>query len=257
MDNRLTSADLIRYSRQISLPEVGEEGQAKLLQARVLVVGAGGLGSPVLYYLAAAGVGTLGIADADKVSLSNLQRQILYTVNDVGREKVDAASERLLQLNPDINVNKHLLQVSADNLTSLLSGYDIVVGAVDNPTTRYLLNDGCHLLKKPLVEAGVSGFEGLLMTIIPGQTPCYRCLFPVAPSEEIASQFNPGIMGMVAGTIGALQALEVIKLILGIGSPSSGRLLAFRGLQLRFEEILLERSQHCPLCGINLQITSL
>jgi adenylyltransferase/sulfurtransferase len=237
-----------RYARQTILKEVGNEGQARLASSGVLVVGAGGLGSAVLYYLAAAGVGRLGIVDHDQVSLSNLQRQILYTSADLGEKKADAAARRLQALNPEVHIVKHQVEINADNAQSLIADYDVVVDAVDNLATRYIVNDACCALKKPLVEAAVSGFDGMLMTIIPGQTPCYRCLFPAPLPDEFASQIGSGIMGMVAGTIGSLEALEAVKVLLSIGSTLSGRFLAFRGLPMHFEEISLPRDPNCPSC---------
>lgn len=239
----------LRYARQTILKEVGTEGQARLDSSRVLVVGAGGLGSAVLYYLAAAGVGRLGIIDHDVVSMSNLQRQILYSTADLGEDKVNAAARRLQALNPDIHIIKNHVEIDADNAKSILSDYDVVVDAVDNLPSRYIINDACCALGKPLVEAAVSGFDGLLMTIVPGFTPCYRCLFPAPLPDPFAAQISSGIMGMVAGTIGSLQALEVIKVLLGIGSTLSGRFLAFRGLDMHFEEIALPRDPDCPVCS--------
>ncbi|HOQ10463.1 MAG TPA: HesA/MoeB/ThiF family protein [Syntrophomonadaceae bacterium] len=240
---------LSRYARQTILKEVGIEGQARLASSSVLVVGAGGLGSAALYYLAAAGVGRLGIVDYDQVSLSNLQRQILYTSADLGNNKVDIAALRLQALNPAVRTDKHQVQINAGNAQSIISGYDLVVDAVDNLPTRYIVNDACCALGKPLVEAAVSGFDGLLMTIIPGKTPCYRCLFPSPLPDEYASQVGNGIMGMVPGVIGSLEALEAIKVLLNIGSPLSGRFLSFRGLDMHFEEIILPRDPNCPACS--------
>ena len=248
-DKRPIPDSSLRYARQTILKEVGTEGQARLTSSGVLVVGAGGLGSVILYYLAAAGIGRLGIIDHDQVSLSNLQRQILYTTADLGENKVDAAALRLQLLNPDIQIIKNNLEINAENAPSIFSDYDVVVDAVDNLPSRYIINDTCCALGKPLVEAAVSGFDGLLMTIIPGQSPCYRCWFPAPLPEAFAAEISPGIMGMVAGTIGSLQALEVIKVLLGIGSTVSGRFLAFSGLDIHFEEIRLPRDPDCPVCS--------
>lgn len=239
----------LRYARQTILKEVGKEGQARLASSSVLVVGAGGLGSAVLYYLAAAGVGKLGIVDYDQVSLSNLQRQILYTTADLEKYKADAAAWRLQALNPEVQIVKHQVKINADNAQSIIFYYDMVVDAVDNLVTRYIVNDACCALKKPLVEAAVSGFDGLLMTIFPGQTPCYRCLFPSPLPDEYASQIGNGIMGMVAGTIGSLEALEAVKVLLNTGSTLSGRFLAFRGLDMHFQEISLPRDPNCLACS--------
>lgn len=223
----------LRYARQTILKEVGSEGQARIASSGVLVVGAGGLGSVALCYLAAAGIGRLGIVDHDQVSLSNLQRQILYSTADLGEKKVNAAALRLQALNPEVHIIKHHLEINANNAQSIISDYDVVVDAVDNLPSRYIINDACCALKKPLVEAAVSGFDGLLMTIFPGQTPCYRCLFPSPLPDQFAAEISSGIMGMGAGTIGSLQALEAVKVLLKIDSTVSGRLLSFRGLNMQ------------------------
>jgi adenylyltransferase/sulfurtransferase len=239
-----------RYARQVILEEVGTGGQEKLLKSRVLVVGAGGLGSPILYYLAAAGVGRLGVADPDTVAVSNLHRQILYSTPDVGKAKVDVAAEKLRALNPDVTVAAHPFRVEEGNIDALIAGYDIVVDAPDNFATRYLVNDACWRAGKPLVEAAVLGFSGMLMTIIPPKTPCYRCLYPNPPREgTVPSSADVGIMGMVPGVIGSLQALEAVKVLLGAGSTLGGRVLFFDGLEPGFEEMRLERNPECPLCG--------
>jgi len=239
-----------RYARQIILAEVGAGGQEKLLGSSVLVVGAGGLGSPVLYYLVAAGVGRLGVADPDMVTVPNLHRQILYATPDVGKAKVDVAADRLRALNPDVTVVTHRFRVDDGNIEALVGGYDVVVDAPDNLATRYLVNDACWRARKPLVEAAVLGFSGMLMTIVPGKTPCYRCLYPNPPKEgAVPSSAEFGIMGMVPGIIGSLQALEAVKVLLGIGTTLCGRVLFFDGLDPGFEEMRLERNPKCPLCG--------
>lgn len=239
-----------RYSRQLVLKEIGYEGQNKLLNSKVLVAGAGGLGSPVLYYLAAAGIGELGIADFDTVGISNLQRQILYSTKDTGRKKVDSAEEKLKELNPGVNILKYPYRLNSDNIEEVVRGYDVVIDAVDNFPARYLISDCCYFMKKPLIEGAVSGFEGILMTIIPDKSPCYRCLYPVPPEDGVIPTCNDtGIMGMVAGTIGSLQALEAVKVLLGTGQTLSGRILAFNGLDLSFREIEWKRKSTCPLCG--------
>ncbi len=239
-----------RYARQIILAEVGPGGQEKLLKSSVLVVGAGGLGSPILYYLAAAGVGRLGVADPDTVAVPNLHRQILYATPDVGKAKVDVATEKLRALNPDVAVVAHPFRVEAGNVDALVAGYDVVVDAPDNLATRYLVNDACWRAGTPLVEGAVLGFSGMLMTIIPPKTPCYRCLYPNPPKDgSVPSSAEVGIMGMVPGIIGSLQALEAVKVLLGIGSTLSGRVLFFDGLEPGFEEMRLERNPACPLCG--------
>ncbi len=252
------SNHLLRYSRQIILKEVGNKGQEKLSNARVLVAGAGGLGSPVSYYLAGAGIGTLGIADFDTVSVSNLQRQILYSNDDIGKRKTDIAQDRLKKLNPEVNVIKHPLRLNADNIEEIVCNYDIVIDATDNIATRYLVSDCCHFLKKPLIEGAVTGFDGLLMTIIPDRSPCYRCLYPAPPKDGILpSCANLGIIGAAAGMLGSLQAMEAIKLVLDTGHTLSGRVLFFDGLNMQFNEIQLDKNPECPLCGSNPTIKDL
>jgi molybdopterin/thiamine biosynthesis adenylyltransferase len=239
-----------RYARQVILAEVGIDGQRKLAASGVLVVGAGGLGSPVLYYLAAAGIGRLGVADPDTVTLANLHRQILYATPDVGKAKTDIAAEKLRTLNPDVTVVTHHERADAANIEALVRQYDVVVDAPDNFATRYLVNDACWRAGKPLVEGAVLGFSGMLMTIIPPKTPCYRCLYPNPPVEgTVPTTASVGIMGMVPGVIGSLQALEAVKVLLGIGTPLGGRVLFFDGLDQDFEEMKLERNPDCALCG--------
>ncbi len=247
-----------RYSRQIILPGIGYEGQQKLAAAKVLVIGAGGLGSPALYYLAAAGIGTLGIADFDVVGISNLQRQILHFTDDVGRKKVDSAAAKLQKLNSAVNLIKHPDRITIANIEEIVSQYDLVIDAVDNFPARYLISDCCYFMNKPLIEGAVLGFEGILMTIIPGKSSCYRCLYPTPPPDgTIPTCSDSGILGMITGVIGSLQALEAAKVILGIGQTLSGRLLTFNGLDLNFREIDWKRKKSCPLCGENPQINEL
>lgn len=241
---------ILRYSRQIILSEIGYGGQERLSKSKVLVIGAGGLGSPVLYYLAAAGIGTLGIADFDTVGISNLQRQVLHFTGDVGRKKVDSAEEKLKRLNPDVNIIKFPLRLGIDNIEDAISEFDVIVDAVDNFPARFLISDCCYFLKKPLVEGAAVGFEGILMTIVPDHTPCYRCLYPMPPEDGvIPTCSDTGILGMVTGTIGSLQSLEVVKLLLGIGQTMSGRILTFDALSLKFREIEWKKRSNCPLCG--------
>lgn len=254
----LDSNQLIRYSRQLILKDIGVEGQEKLLKAKMLVVGAGGLGAPALYYLASAGVGTLGVIDFDAIGLSNLQRQILYTTEDINKKKVDVAAERLKQLNPDINVVKYSKRLDINNIEEIISEFDVIIDAPDNFSTRYLVSDCCYFMKKPLIEGAVVGFTGILTTILPGESPCYRCLYPKPPRDgHVAGCADIGILGAVAGTIGSLQAMEAIKVYLGIGEVLSGRVLSFNGLDIGFNEIMLEKNKHCPLCGENPEITEL
>jgi adenylyltransferase/sulfurtransferase len=242
--------DIKRYSRHILLKEVGGAGQKKLREARVLVVGAGGLGSPALYYLAAAGVGTLGVVDGDARDHSNLQRQILHRTSDVGRPKTDSAAEQLLALNPGVHVEKHRLVLGKGNVERLVRDYDIVIDAVDTFSARFLLHDACFFAKKPFVEAGVLQFLGQIMTIVPDRGPCYRCVFPEPPSPGIVPNCQEaGILGSVAGVLGVLQATEAVKLILGIGKPLIGRLIIYEALSGSFREVAFKRNPNCPLCG--------
>lgn len=247
----MNQEQILRYSRQIILNDFGGVGgQEKLLNAKVLVAGAGGLGSPVLLYLAAAGVGTIGIADFDTVGLSNLNRQVLHFTGDVGRKKVDSAQEKLESLNPDIKIIKYPFRLDIHNIADVISEYDVVVDALDNFPARYLLSDCCYFSKKPLIEGAVVGYEGILMTIIPDQSPCYRCLYPEPPENGVLPTCNDtGVLGMTTGMIGSLQALETIKVILGIGETLSGRILTFDGLALNVRTIPWKKREHCPLCG--------
>lgn len=245
----LNDTQLERYSRQLMLDEIGQDGQKKLLSSKVLVIGAGGLGSSVLFYLAAAGIGTIGIADFDTVSLSNLQRQILHTTKDLGRKKVDSAEEKLKNLNPDIIILKYDERINADNIKQIIQHYDVVIDAVDNHATRFIVNDCCCRLGKPLIEGAVLGFQGIILTIIPGKSPCYRCLYPSQPPVNVLNDiFKKAIIGMVAGTTGTLQALEAVKIILNAGRFLTGRMLFFDGLKMEFKEIELARNLHCPAC---------
>jgi sulfur-carrier protein adenylyltransferase/sulfurtransferase len=239
-----------RYSRHLLLPEVGIEGQQKLLDAKVLLLGAGGLGSPVALYLAAAGVGTLGIVDNDEVDLSNLQRQVIHSTDRIGVSKVDSAEQTIAALNPDVKVEKHNLRLGPENIMEILPGYDIVVDGLDNFPTRYLLNDASVRLQIPVVSAAILGFEGQLSVFKPYDGPCYRCLFPVPPPAELAPSCGAnGVLGVLPGTMGLLQATEVIKLILGEGEPLIGRLLMYDALAARMTEVKVRRDPHCPICS--------
>jgi molybdopterin/thiamine biosynthesis adenylyltransferase/rhodanese-related sulfurtransferase len=239
-----------RYRRHLTLPEVGEAGQAKLLAAKVLILGAGGLGSPAALYLAAAGVGTLGIVDSDVVDASNLQRQILHTTLRTGQPKTESAREALTALNPDVRVVGFQERLTADNVERILEGFDVVLDGGDNFPTRYLLNDACVLMGKPLVHGSVFRFEGQLTTILPRQGPCYRCLYPAPPPPELApSCAEAGVLGVLPGVIGLLQATEALKLLLGVGAPLVGRLLTYDALAGRFRELQLRRDPHCTACG--------
>ncbi len=250
----ITDAQLERYARHIILDEVGEEGQEALLAARVLAVGAGGLGAPVLQYLAAAGVGTLGVVDDDIVDLSNLQRQIVHTTGRVGQPKVDSAAESLAAINPEIAVVRIEERLTAANAERLIADYGIVVDGSDNFATRYLLNDACFFARKPLVYGALLRFEGQVATFRPWQdgddNPCYRCLFPEPPPAGLIPRCEEvGIFGAVAGVIGTLQAAEVLKLILGLGEPLTGRMLMYDALAGGFHELKVRRDPACALCG--------
>jgi molybdopterin/thiamine biosynthesis adenylyltransferase/rhodanese-related sulfurtransferase len=239
-----------RYSRHLLLPEVGIEGQQKLLDAKVLLLGAGGLGSPAALYLAAAGVGTLGIVDDDVVDLSNLQRQVIHSSERVGVPKVDSAEQTINALNPDVTVIKHQVRLGPQNIMEILPDYDIVVDGLDNFPTRYLLNDASVRLKIPVVSAAILGFEGQLSVFKPYDGPCYRCLFPVPPPAELAPSCGAnGVLGVLPGTMGLLQATEVIKLILGEGEPLIGRLLMYDALGARVTEVKVRRDPECPICS--------
>jgi len=246
----LTPEELTRYSRHLLLPEVGTAGQEKLKAARVLLIGAGGLGSPAALYLAASGVGTLGLIDADQVDVSNLQRQVLYESSSVGRAKVHAARERLLALNSQTSVIGHDVEMRAANIRDIFSGYDLVLDGSDRFSTRYLANDACVILRKPLVSAAIHRFEGQAMTYVPGRGPCYRCLFPDPPAAGLVPNCaEAGVLGVLPGVMGTIQATEAIKLILGLGELLLGRLLAYDALRLRFEEFRFKRRADCAVCG--------
>ncbi len=248
--SELEPAELTRYARHLSLPEVGLEGQQRLKGARVLVVGAGGLGSPLALYLAAAGIGTLGLVDFDEVDASNLQRQILHGTKDIGRDKLASAQERLADVNPHVDVVSHPVRLSSDNALEILEPYDVVVDGTDNFPTRYLVNDACVLLGKPNVYGSIFRWEGQVSVFAHDDGPCYRCLFREPPPPGLVPNCaEAGVLGVLPGVIGSLQALEVIKLILGAGASLSGRLLIFDALDLSWREVALRRNPDCPVCG--------
>jgi molybdopterin/thiamine biosynthesis adenylyltransferase/rhodanese-related sulfurtransferase len=239
-----------RYSRHLLLPEVGLEGQLKLLDAKVLLLGAGGLGSPAALYLAAAGVGTLGIVDNDVVDVSNLQRQVIHTTDRVGESKVDSAETSIQAINPDVNVVKHEVRLDASNIMDILPGYDVVIDGLDNFPTRYLLNDASVRLQIPVVSASILGFDGQLSVFKPYDGPCYRCLYPEPPPAELAPSCGAnGVLGVLPGTMGLLQATEAIKLIIGEGDPLVGRLLLYDALGATFTELKVRRDPDCPICS--------
>ena len=246
----LTAEQRDRYSRHLLLPEVGVEGQQKLLDAKVLLLGAGGLGSPAALYLAAAGIGTLGIVDDDTVDLSNLQRQVIHSSDRVGVSKVESAEQTINALNPDVNVQKYPVRLGPENIMDILPDYDIIVDGLDNFPTRYLLNDASVRLKIPVVSAAILGFDGQLSVFAPYAGPCYRCLFSSPPPPELAPSCGAnGVLGVLPGTMGLLQATEVIKLIIGQGEPAIGRLLMYDALAATLTEVKVRRDPDCPVCS--------
>ncbi len=254
----LTEQQIERYSRNIILEKLGGIGQEKLLSSKVLIVGAGGLGSPAALYLAAVGVGKIGIVDGDKVELTNLQRQIIHRTADVGVDKVISAENKIREINPDIKVKTHNLRVRANNIGEVIKEYDFIIDATDNFATKFLINDACYFEKVPYSHAGVIQFEGQLITVLPGETACYRCIFnsPPPPNNEL-SPSQVGVLGVVPGVIGSLQATEAIKYLLGIGDLLTNTLMIYNALTMEFRKVRLNRNPDCPLCGNNPQITKL
>lgn len=253
----LTPYQVSRYSRHIIMPQVGSVGQRKLLDAKVLMVGAGGLGSPISIYLTLAGVGTVGLVDFDDVDVTNLQRQILHFNDDIGRPKVVSAVETLKAYNPDTVVKVHEEPISSVNAMDIMEGYDIIVNGADNFPTRYLVNDAAYLSGKPLVDGSILLFDGQATTYLPGQG-CYRCLFPSPPPPgEVPSCAEAGVLGMLPGMVGTIQATEVVKLILGVGDSLSGKLLLIDALSMDFRTVKIRRNPECPLCGDNPSVTEL
>jgi molybdopterin/thiamine biosynthesis adenylyltransferase/rhodanese-related sulfurtransferase len=243
-----------RYSRHTLLPEVGVEGQLKMLNAKVLLIGAGGLGAPAALYLAAAGIGTLGLVDDDEVDESNLQRQVIHNTERVGQPKTESARQTIEALNPDVEVVEHRTRLDATNIIDIISDYDVIVDGADNFPTRYLLNDASVRLRKPVVSASILAFDGQISTFVPFEGPCYRCLYPTPPPAELAPSCGAaGVLGVMAGVMGLLQANEVIKLVAGIGEPLIGRLLLYDSLGTRFTELKVRRDPECPICGPNAQ----
>lgn len=245
-----SKGELLQYSRQLILEELGAEGQRALKNAKVLVVGAGGLGAPVLLYLAAAGVGTLGVVEFDRVEQSNLHRQVLFTTEDIGRLKLEVARERVLALNPYIQVESHAQRLDVESAREIIAGYDLVVDATDNFPSRYLINDTCVLLGKPNVSASIFRYEGQLSVFWPGRGPCYRCLYPEPPPPELApSCAEGGVLGVLPGIVGSLQANEVIKLLLDCGTPLLGRILSIDAMTMQFSSLEVARNERCPICS--------
>src|SRR6202790_2789106 len=254
----LSNDEILRYSRHLIMPEVGMEGQQKLKAAKVLCIGAGGLGSPLALYLGAAGVGTLGIVDFDVVDYTNLQRQIIRSTPDVGRPKLDSAAEKLKAMNPFLNIRKFNTRLSSDNALELFKEFDIIADGTDNFPTRYLVNDACVLTGKPNVYGSIFRFEGQATVFAYQGGPCYRCLYPEPPPPGLVpSCAEGGVLGILPGTIGLIQATEAVKLILGIGEPLVGRLLLYDALSMRFRELKLRRNPDCPICGEHRTITKL
>jgi molybdopterin/thiamine biosynthesis adenylyltransferase len=253
-----TPQEMQRYERHFSLNEVGFKGQLKLREARVLVVGAGGLGSPALLYLAAAGVGRIGVADGDTVDLTNLQRQIVHFTEDIGKRKTHSAAEKIRAVNPEIEVVEHRQFLDASNVAGVFAGYDFIVEGCDNFATKFLVNDACVLLKKPYSHAGMLRFEGQTFTYVPGHSRCYRCLFREPPPPgSVPNCADAGILGMLPGVLGSIQATEAVKYILGLGELLTDRLLIFDALAMRFREIRGGRDAGCPVCGDHPTITEL
>src|SRR5215469_16418665 len=267
LPHQLSDAQRERYSRHILLPEVGEVGQAKLLKSKVLLLGAGGLGSPAAMYLAAAGVGTLGVVDADVVDASNLQRQIVHATSRVGTPKVESAAKTIAELNPDVKVIPHMERMTSSNVEKLFSDYEVIVDGTDNFPTRYLVNDASVFLGKPVVHGSIFRFDGQVTTFVPAKAakklglpeggPCYRCLYPEPPPPHLApSCQEAGVLGILCGIIGTIQATEAIKLLLGQGTSLAGRLLTYDSLKMKFRELRLRRAPDCPVCGPKPTITS-
>ena len=239
-----------RYSRHTLLPEVGVDGQLKMLNAKVLLLGAGGLGAPTALYLAAAGIGTIGLVDDDVVDASNLQRQVIHNTERIGTPKTESARLTIEALNPDVKVIEHRTRLNAENILEIIEPYDVIVDGADNFPTRYLLNDASVRLRKPVVSASILSFDGQISTFVPFEGPCYRCLYPTPPPAELAPSCSAnGVLGVMAGTMGTLQANEVLKLVMGIGEPLVGRLLLYEALGTRFTELKVRRDPECPICG--------
>ena len=254
----LTDEQIERYSRHIMLKEVGGKGQKKLLNGRVMIIGAGGLGSPIALYLAAAGVGTIGLADADVVDLSNLQRQIAHHTADIGTPKVHSAAAKMTAMNPDVQVRTYHEWISAANILDIIREYDFVIDGTDNFAAKFLINDACVLAAKPYSHGGILHFVGQTLTFIPGQSACYRCIFPTPPPKDaIPTCSQAGVLGVLPGVIGMLQATEALKYLLGMGELLTSRLLIYDALAMTFRTVKVRQNQHCPVCGENPTITAL
>ena len=253
-----TDEQIERYSRHIILKEVGGKGQKKLLDGKVMVIGAGGLGAPIALYLAAAGVGTIGIADADVVDLSNLQRQVIHFTADVGKPKVESAREKMEAMNPDVTVRTYQEWISAANIARIIADYDFVIDGTDNFAAKFLINDACVMAGKPYSHGGILQFDGQTMTVKPGESPCYRCIFPAPPPKDaIPTCSQAGVIGVLPGVLGTIQATEAIKYLLGQGDLLAGRLLTYNALRMRFREVPVKKNAKCPVCGENPTVTEL
>lgn len=253
-----TDQQIERYSRHIILKEVGGKGQKKLLDGKVMVIGAGGLGAPIALYLAAAGVGTIGIADADVVDLSNLQRQVIHFTPDVGKPKVESAREKMEAINPDVRVRTYQEWISAANIARIIADYDFVIDGTDNFAAKFLVNDACVLAGTPYSHGGILQFDGQTLTVKPGESPCYRCIFPAPPPKDaIPTCARAGVIGVLPGVLGTIQATEAIKYLLGQGDLLTSRLLTYNALRMRFREVPVKKSARCPVCGDNPTITEL
>lgn len=249
---------LERYSRHIILQDIGIEGQARIGEGKVLIVGAGGLGSPAALYLAAAGVGTIGIADADRVELSNLQRQVIHFTKDIGRRKVESAAEKMRAINPDVVVKTYHEYIKADNVSQIIAGYDFVIDGTDNFATKFLINDACVMAGKPFSHGGILRFHGQTMTILPGKSACYRCVFPAAPPRgSVPTCSQAGVLGAVAGILGAIQVAESLKFMMGIGTLLTDALLVFDAKTMIFRRVDIRHNENCALCGDNPTIAGL
>jgi molybdopterin/thiamine biosynthesis adenylyltransferase len=245
-----SNGQLERYSRHIILKEIGVKGQKRISSGRALIIGAGGLGAPAALYLAAAGVGVIGVADADAVELSNLQRQVIHSTPDIGKPKVQSAGEKMRAINPDVTVNEHHTFVNAGNIMELIDGYDFIIDGTDNFPAKFLINDACVIARKPFSHAGIIRFQGQLMTYVPGRGPCYRCVFVDPPPPDVVPTCSEaGVIGAMGGIIGSLQALEAIKFLTGVGEPLTGTMLTYDGLSMKFRNVPLPTRSDCAVCG--------
>jgi molybdopterin/thiamine biosynthesis adenylyltransferase len=251
-----SEAQIERYSRHIILKEIGVKGQKRISAGRALIIGAGGLGAPAALYLAAAGVGVIGVADADAVELSNLQRQVIHSTPDIGKPKVQSAGEKMRAINPDVTVNEHHTSVNAGNIMELIDGYDFIIDGTDNFPTKFLINDACVIARKPFSHAGIIRFQGQLMTYVPGKGPCYRCVFVNPPPPGVAPTCSQaGVIGAMGGVIGSLQAMEAIKFLSGVGKPLTGTMLTYDALSMKFRSVPLPARPDCAVCGASPSIS--